>query len=63
MSIQVAAFEIERKKTMNTKVNYDDLTFAAIVYDNMGREYRFHFSGGEWYVEERIYWHADFYKS
>ncbi len=47
---------------MKTRVSYNDPTFTAVVYDFMGREYRFHFTGGQWFVEERVYWHADFYK-
>ena len=45
-----------------TRVSYNDPTFAAIAMDYFGREYRFHFSRGEWFVEERIYWSAEFYK-
>lgn len=42
--------------SVDTKVSYQDPTFAAIVYDFDGMEYRFHFHRGEWFVQ--LYWYA-----
>lgn len=45
---------------MDSKVSYRDPTFAAIVTDYFGKEYRFQYVDGNWYVQTYQYILADF---